>query len=102
MSFGAARRWSGANNISHDMCAEADYGSVNTPWPVHIPIDGPEDSLLATANARVATLDSRGAIDHIDVVIVDDTVAPPATLIPYLMKSLGHDRSSIASEGLDG
>jgi thiosulfate/3-mercaptopyruvate sulfurtransferase len=47
-------------------------------------------------------LGDHGVSNDIEIVAVDQTVSPGTTLFFWLLQYLGHEKVSIASEGLDG
>ena len=88
--------------LAVDVRSRADYQSGHIPWSVNVPMDDVDQVISATAGAWAQTLGSSGVDQDIEVVVVDETVTPETTLLFWLLQYLGHDRVSVAAEGLIG
>ena len=88
--------------LAVDVRPPADYESGHIPWSVNIPLDDSDLAVATTASAWADTLGSHGVSNDIEVVVVDETVSPRTTLMFWLLEYLGHEKVSMASEGLTG
>ena len=88
--------------LAVDVRSAEDYEAGHISWSVNLPLDGVTSADLADTGAWADALGDLGAGDDIEVVVVDETITPRATLLVWLLHYLGHYEVSLASEGLTG
>jgi 3-mercaptopyruvate sulfurtransferase SseA len=88
--------------LAVDVRSLADYESGHIPWSVNIPMDDVDQVVSSSAGAWAGILGDHGVSNGIEIVAVDETVTPATTLFSWLLQYLGHEKVSVACEGLDG
>jgi len=85
-----------------DVREEAAHQAEHIPWSVNIPLDDIQEALSRTTAEWADILGAHGIDSRVEVVAADETVTPRTTFLFWLLEYLGHDRVSIASEGIAG
>ena len=88
--------------LAVDVRPVEDYEAGHISWSVNLPMDGVTSADLLDADTWAEALGDIGAGDDIEVVVVDETITPRATLLVWVLQYLGHEQVSLASEGLTG
>jgi thiosulfate/3-mercaptopyruvate sulfurtransferase len=88
--------------LAVDVRSAAEYDAGHIPWSVNISMEDTEAVLARSAAEWADVLGEQGVGDAIEVVAIDETVTPQATLLIWLLDYLGHDAAALAGEGLAG